>query len=117
MRSSQITLLNKLGIIISTQYPNDNNVMLDEIDIAKKTLDGLLEDQRYFALLYEPDDELIHGDSWKSDDRVIYQSYPVAVAHPYIFEEIRKKRSLAILYENKRENYLCKHNNILYKGL
>lgn len=117
MRSSQITLLNKLGIIISTQYPNDNNVMLDEIDIAKKTLDGLLEDQRYFALLYEPDDKLKHGDTWMTDDRVIYQSNPVAVTHPYIFEEIRKKRSLAILYENKRENYLCKHNDILYKGL
>lgn len=117
MRSSQITLLNKLGIIISTQYPNDNNVMLDEIDIAKKTLDGLLEDQRYFALLYEPDDELKQGDTWMTDDRVIYQSNPVAVTHPYIFEEIRKKRSLAILYENKRENYLCKHNDILYKGL
>ena len=41
MRSSQITLLNKLGIIISTQYPNDNNVMIDEIDKAKKTLDGI----------------------------------------------------------------------------
>ena len=26
MRSSQITLRNKLGIIISTQYPNDKNV-------------------------------------------------------------------------------------------
>ena len=116
MRSSQITLLNKLGIIISTQYPNDNNVMLDEIDIAKKTLDGLLEDQRYFALLYEPDDELKHGDTWRTDDRVIYQSNPVAVTHSYIFEEIRKKRSLAILYENKRENYLCKHNNIYSFG-
>ena len=34
MRSSQITLANKLGIIISTQYPNDNNVLTDEIDIA-----------------------------------------------------------------------------------
>ena len=29
MRSSQITLFNKLGIIISTQYPNDNNVLID----------------------------------------------------------------------------------------
>ena len=36
MRSSQITLRSKLGIIISTQYPNDNNAMLDEIDISKK---------------------------------------------------------------------------------
>lgn len=24
---------------------------------------------------------------------------------------------MAVLYESKRENYLCKHNNILYKGL
>ena len=24
---------------------------------------------------------------------------------------------MAVLYENKRENYLCKHNNIRYKGL
>ena len=50
MRSSQITIPDKLGIIISTQYPNDNNVMLDEIDYAKKVLDGLTEDCRTFAL-------------------------------------------------------------------
>lgn len=117
MRSSQITLFNKLGIIISTQYPNDDNVMIDEIDIAKKTLDGLIEERRYFALLYEPDDELKQGEAWQKDDRAIYQSNPVAVSHDYIFDEIKKKRTLAILYENKRENYLCKHNNILYKGL
>ncbi|CAK7082734.1 MAG: hypothetical protein ENTB_03856 [Enterocloster aldenensis] len=117
MRSSQITLFNKLGIIISTQYPNDNNVMIDEIDIAKKTLDGLLDDRRTFALLYEPDNELQQGDIWMKDDRVIYQSNPVAVSHEYIFEELKKKRALAILYENKRENFLCKHCNILYKGL
>ena len=50
MRSSQITLFNKLGIIISTQYPNDNNAMIDEIDISKKTLDGLMDNKRRFAL-------------------------------------------------------------------
>lgn len=117
MRSSQITLINKMGIIISTQYPNDNNVMITEIDIAKKTLDGLLDDDRYFALLYEPDDELKIGDTWKTDDRVIYQSNPVSYSHPMILQEIKKKRAIAVLYESKRENYLCKHNNILYKGL
>ncbi len=117
MRSSQITLINKLGIIISTQYPNDNNVMITEIDIAKKILDGLLDDSRYFALLYEPDDELKAGDSWKKEDDVIYQSNPVAYTHPMVFHEIKKKRAIAVLYENKRENYLCKHNNIRYKGL
>ncbi len=117
MRSSQITLLNKLGIIISTQYPNDNNVLVDEIDISKKSLDGLIDDRRRVSLLYEPDNEFTQGDIWQKEDLVIYQSNPVAVDNETIFENIKKMRTYAILYENKRENYLCKHNNIMYKGL
>ena len=117
MRSSQITLLNKLGIIISTQYPNDNNVFGDKIDISKKSLDGLIDDRRRFSLLYEPDNEFTQGDIWQKEDLVIYQSNPVAVENETIFENIKKMRTYAILYENKRENYLCKHNNIMYKGL
>jgi phage terminase large subunit-like protein len=117
MRSSQITLFNKLGIIISTQYPNDNNVMIDEIDISKKVLDGLIDSKRRFSLLYEPDEEFLVNDQWQTDDLVICQSNPVAVAHDYIFNAIKDMRTMAILYENKRENYLCKHNNIKYKGL
>ena len=117
MRSSQITLRNKLGIIVSTQYPNDNNVLISEIDYAKKVLDGLSDNRRYFALLYEPDDEFKTGDKWKTDDRVIYQSNPVAVDIDFIFEDLKKKRTMAVLYENKRENFLCKHCNIMYKGI
>jgi len=117
MRSSQITLHNKLGVIISTQYPNDNNGMIDEIDISKKTLDGLMDNRRRFALLYEPDDDLLKNNQWQSNDLIIYQSNPVTVAHDYIFEAVKDMRTMAILYENKRENYLCKHNNIKYKGL
>lgn len=115
MRSSQITLLNKLGIIISTQYPNDNNVMIDEIDFAKRVLDDLTEKKNYFALLYEPDNELIKH--WQDNDLVIYQSNPVAYSTQIVFDAIKDKRAMAVLYENKRENYLCKHNNIMYKGL
>lgn len=117
MRSSQITLFDKLGIIISTQYPNENNVLIDEIDRAKKTLDGLFEDKRYFALLYEPDIEYQAGELWQSEDMAIYQANPVAYAHSYIFDELKKMRSLAIVYENKRENFLCKHLNIRFKSL
>lgn len=117
MRSSQITLRDKLGIIISTQYPNDNNVFITEIDYAKKVLDGFLDDPRYFSLLYEPDSELTTGDQWQTNDLIIYQSNPVANDYDYIFEDLVKKRKSAILYESKRENYLCKHNNILYKSL
>lgn len=120
MRSSQITLRNKLGIIISTQYPNDNNVLLTEIDIAKKVLDGFggnMLSKRYFALLYEPDDDLLTGEQWQTNDLVIYQSNPVAVDHEYIFEDLCEKRATAVLYESKRENFLCKHCNIRYKSL
>lgn len=117
MRSSQITLHEKLGIIISTQYPNDDNAMLDEIDVAKKLLDGLIENQRIFALLYEPDEQYKKGDTWKTEDLAIYQANPVAYTHEYIFDELCQKRQMAILYENRRENFLCKHLNIQYKGL
>lgn len=117
MRSSQITLASKLGIIISTQYPNDDNGMIDEIDISKKTLDGLIENQRRFSLLYEPDDNLLANDGWQKNDLIIYQSNPVAIKNKVIFQAIKDMRTMAILYENKRENYLCKHNNIKYKGL
>ncbi|MDE5584686.1 MAG: terminase [Ruminococcus sp.] len=117
MRSSQITLHEKLGIIISTQYPNDSNAMLEEIDVAKKSLDNLLENQRIFALLYEPDDKYRAGDAWKTEDLAIYQANPVAYAHGYIFDELCHQRQMAVLYENKRQNFLCKHLNIQYKGL
>lgn len=116
MRSSQITLHEKLGIVISTQYPNDNNAMLEEIDNAKKILDKL-QSGKVFALLYEPDDEYKVGDAWQSSDMAIYQANPVAYAHEYIMDDLRNKRQSAINYENKRENFLCKHLNILYKGL
>lgn len=115
MRSSQITLKNKLGIIISTQYPNDNNVMIDEVDVAKKVLDGLLDKEDVFALLYEPDDALTK--EWEKNDLVIYQANPVAVGNGEVLKSIQDLRTMAILYENKRENFLCKHCNILYKGL
>lgn len=117
MRSGQITLFNKLGIIISTEYPNDNNVFKDETDKGKKVLDGLRDNKRMFSLIYEPDDYLLQGDEWMSNDLCIYQSNPVAVAHEYMFDAIKDMRTDAIDYENKRENYLCKHNNIKYKGL
>lgn len=115
MRSSQIDLKNKQGIIISTQYPNDNNVFLDEIDYAKKILDGLIKNKRYFALLYEPNEEIIKD--WETDDKVILQSNPICIGNDNMFNALKENREMAILYENKRENYLCKHNNIKYKGL
>lgn len=115
MTSSQITLKNKLGIIISTRYPNDNNDFKDQLDRAKKTLDGVLTSGNIFALLYEPDDEIIKD--WQTDDNVIYQANPVVLDKPDMFKNLVEKRQMAVLYENTRGNFLCKHCNITYKDL
>lgn len=114
MRSSQITIKNKLGILISTQYPNLYNVFMTEIDYAKRVLDEISNSKEIFALLYEPDEDI--RDNWQVDDNVILQSNPVAVDMKYIFDEIVKKREQAILYSSKKENYLNKHNNIHHVG-
>ncbi len=117
MSSSQITLTEKLGIIISTQYPNDNNGFIDEIDKSKKVLDGLNSNKRRFSLLYEPDIEFMSGEQWKTNDLVIYQANPAAYDHEHIMQALIEKREDAIVYENKRENFLCKHCNIKFKSL
>lgn len=115
MTSSQINLPNRLGIIISTRYPNENNDFDDRLDLAKKILDGLSETKNIFSLLYEPDSDIIND--WETDDRVLYQANPVIADKPLMLENLIEKRETAVLYENTRENFLCKHCNIKYKGL
>lgn len=68
-----------------------------------------------FSLLYEPDDAL--RKQWETNDLVLYQANPVAVNNAGVLRAIKDLRSMAVLYENKRENFLCKHCNIMYKGL
>lgn len=112
MRSGQLTILNKLGCIISTKYPKFVNPFEDEIGYAKKVLDGLVEDDTVFALLYEPD----NTSDWMIDDRILMHGNPLALEVPEIWEDLLLKRQQAIEVESRRENFLCKHCNIIYQG-
>lgn len=112
MRSGQLNILNKLGFIISTKYPTLNNPFEDWVDYAKKVLDGLIEDETIFALLYEPD----NPKNWMTDDLVLQQANPVALESPEIWADLLKKRAYAIAVESARENFCCKHCNIIYSG-
>lgn len=112
MRSGQLTILNKLGCIISTKYPKFVNPFEDEIGYAKKVLDGLVEDDTVFALLYEPD----NTSEWMIDDRILMHGNPLALEVPEIWEDLLLKRQQAIEVESRRENFLCKHCNIIYQG-
>lgn len=112
MKSSQLNILNKLGFIISTKYPTIDNPFEDEVGYSKKVLDGILEDEARFSLLYEPD----KTKGWETDDLILQQSNPVALEIPEIWDDLLKKRAYAIAVESARENFVTKHCNIIYQG-
>ena len=113
MRSGQLTILNKLGCVISTKYPKTKNPFEDEIGYAKKILDEITDDETVFALLYEPDDPT----DWMSDDLILMHGNPLALEVPEIMDDLKQKRQAAIEAEGRRENFLCKHCNIIYQGV
>ena len=112
MKSGQLNILNKLGFIISTKYPTIDNPFEDEVKYSKKVLDGLEKDETRFSLLYEPDETK----DWETNDMILKQSNPVALEIPEIWNDLVKKRAYAIAVESARENFVCKHCNIIYQG-
>lgn len=112
MRSGQLTILNKLGCIISTKYPTTDNPFEDEVEYAKKVLDDLIQDDKIFALLFEPDNTT----DWATDDGILEQSNPLALDLPAVMKDLKDKRQVAIEIPSKRENFITKHCNIIYAG-
>lgn len=112
MQSGQLNILNKLGFIISTKYPTVDNPIEIWDSYCKKVLDGLIEDETIFALLYVPDRA-----NWETDDLVLKQANPVALEVPEIWEDLLKKRAKAIAMESARENFVTKHCNVIYQGV
>lgn len=115
MQSGQLSILNKLGCIISTKYPRSDNPFEDEVRYARNVLDNVIDDKAVFALLYEPDDNI--KDFWVDNDRVLKQANPVAIEIPTIWDDLIKKRSRAINMDSAKENFLTKHCNIIYQGV
>ncbi len=113
MRSGQLNIMNKLGFIISTKYPTIDNPFEDEVAYSKKVLDKLQEDEARFSLLYEPD----NTKGWETDDLILKQANPVALEIPEIWDDLIKKRALAIAMDSARENFVTKHCNIIYQGI
>lgn len=111
MQSGQLNILNKLGFIISTKYPTIDNPFEDYVNYAKQILDGIVEDESVFSLLYEPDKK-----NWETNDLVLQQANPVALEIKEIWDDLVKKRAKAIAIESTRENFVTKHCNIIYQG-
>ena len=113
MRSGQLTILNKLGFIISTKYPTANNPFEDEGLYCKKVLDGFVKDDKVFSLLYEPDDK----ENWTDNDNILAHANPLALEIKEMWQDLLTKRQRAIEVESARENFLTKHCNIIYQGI
>lgn len=113
MRSGQLNILNKLGFVISTKYPTIDNPFEDEVNYSKKVLDGIEKDETVFALLYEPNKK----DNWQTDDLILQQANPVALEIKEIWDDLVKKRARAIAIDSEKENFVCKHCNIVYQGV
>lgn len=112
MQSGQINIKNRLGFIISTKYPTIDNPIEDYENYAKNVLDGLVNDETFFSLLYIPD----KPKGWETDDNVLKQANPVALEVPEVWDTLLKRRAKAVAMESARENFVTKHCNIVYQG-
>ena len=93
MKSGQVLLNNKLGIIMSTKYPTLDNPFEDEVDYCKKVLDGIIDDDTTFGLLYEPDNP--NGD-WTTDETILCHGNPLAIDVPVLWDNLIKNVTLLL---------------------
>lgn len=103
MKSGQLSVKNPLRFKLTTAYAEDKSIMLEELAYIKKVFDGMIEDDRMFALLYYAEDEHL----W--DEIGLLQANPLKIEQNY--QEIRDNRKTAIEKPMERYEYLCKHMN------
>lgn len=111
MQSSQISMLNRLGILISTAYNTESNPMTEEINYCSKVLDGLIDDETCFSLLYMPD----NTKDWLSD-KTLRQANPLAIEMEDTFNYLVEQRKKAIEMPSAQANFKTKHLNIFING-
>jgi phage terminase large subunit-like protein len=112
MRSGQLLVMNRLGFVISTKYPTSQNPFEDEVAYSKKVLDGVIDNDKVFSLLYEPD----NTKDWATDDSIMRHANPLALELDPVWNELIDNRRDAIEVESQRENFITKHCNIIYQG-
>lgn len=111
MKSSQMNMVNRTGILISTAYESLNNPMTEEVDYATKVIHGLIEDDTLFAMIYRPDD----NKKW-TDDNELLKANPLAIDIPDNLEYLQQQRKLAIELPSAQKNFKTKHMNIFVDG-
>lgn len=106
MRSGQKNVINPITIITTTGYPKTDSIMNDDLVYARDVLNGIVENKRYFCLLYYAEKEHL----W--DDIGLQQANPLRIEDNY--NEVRDHREKAKIIDSEQEEYLTKEmNNML----
>lgn len=111
MSSSQMNMINRLGILISTAYNTEANVMTEEIEYCQKVLDGHIIDDACFSLLYMPDEPK----KW-TEDKALKQANPLAIEVKENYDFLVEQRKKALDMPSAITNFKTKHLNIFVNG-
>lgn len=112
MESGQTTVVNPLGIIISTAYNTLENPMTQEVQRSVDKVAGELYDPTYFSMIFKPDEPR----NWNTDVNEMLKANPLAQHVDQIKDDLMQKREQAILYKASRQNFLTKFMNIFVDG-
>ncbi len=111
MTSGMLSVQNRLLILISTSYPNTQNPFLEWTDYSKKVIDGVVDDEKLFAMLYSLDekDEMVVENFMKANP---LQS-TLEDGKEYLESEYKKALEMG---GAKLTSFKCKHLNIWLDG-
>lgn len=111
MTSGMLSVQNRLLILISTSYPNTQNPFLEWTDYSKKVIEGVVDDEKLFAMLYSLDekDEMIVENFMKANP---LQS-TLEDGREYLESEYKKALEMG---GAKLTSFKCKHLNIWLDG-
>lgn len=103
MKSGQKNVINPLLFRTTTAYAIDASIMKDDLEYIRKVFNGLVINDRQFALLYYAEEKHL----W--DDIGIHQANPLRIEENY--ETIREDRGRALEQKSLVEEYITKSMN------
>ncbi|MCZ0754318.1 terminase large subunit [Anoxybacillus sp. J5B_2022] len=99
-----------LMMIVSTAGKGTTSVGLQIYDYCKKILNGEIDDDSWFVLIYEPD----KGDRW--DDPTVWAkvnpNYGISVKKDYLMNQFKEAQVSA----ERKDEFLAKHLNIFVRS-
>ena len=106
LQTSMLSTVNRLLFTISTGYPYPNNPMRDQIDYGKKVLDGVIEDDKFFLMCYELDED----DDW-TDEKNWIKSNPLQACSDLGMDFLRSECKMALELPSKQLSFRTKNLN------